>query len=89
MQVTVSRKDIIFNPDPSRVIARFLFTDEQRAINTIRYVLDMTEKEASFALKQTLRDYSMRHRNISKIFEKHFNRIAYLFTNLNIEPFII
>ena len=67
MQVTVSRKDIIFNPDPGRVIARFLFTDEKRGINTIRFVLDMSENEASFALKQTLRDYSMRHRNISRI----------------------
>ena len=28
----------------------------------------------------------MRHRNISKVFEKHFNRIAYLFKQLNIDP---
>ncbi|MFC2087744.1 glycoside hydrolase family 130 protein [Bacteroidota bacterium] len=86
MQVSVIRKNITFNPDPSRVIARFLFTDDQRAINTIRFVLDMSENEASFTLKQTLRDYSMRHRNISKIFEKHFNRIAHLFSHLNVKP---
>ncbi|MBN2819503.1 MAG: glycoside hydrolase family 130 protein [Bacteroidales bacterium] len=86
MQVSVTRKNIIFNPDPTRVIARFLFTDEHRAINTIRFVLQMTENDALLALKQTLRDYSMRHRNISKIFEKHFNRIVYLLPRLNIEP---
>ena len=86
MQVYVSRKNITFNPDPSRVIARFLFTDDQRAINTIRFVLEMSEKDASFTIKQTLRDYSMRHRNISKIFEKHFNRVAHLCSHLNTEP---
>ncbi|MCW3807428.1 glycoside hydrolase family 130 protein [Plebeiibacterium marinum] len=86
MLVSVIRKNITFNPDPSRVIARFLFTEEQRAINTIRFVVDMNEDEASFALKQTLRDYSMRHRNISKIFEKHFNRIRHLLPLMNVLP---
>ncbi len=86
MQVSVSRKNIIFNPDPSRVIARFLFTDDQRAINTIRYVLKMPEDAALSALKQTLRDYSMRHRNISKIFERNYNRVAHLLSHIDIEP---
>jgi predicted GH43/DUF377 family glycosyl hydrolase len=86
MQVSVNRKDVIFNPDPGRVIARFLFTNDQRAINTIHFVLEMSEKDASLALKQTLRDYSMRHRNISKIFEKHFNKITYLLPQLEITP---
>ncbi len=69
MQVVVNRKDIIFNPDPTRVIARFLFAGEKRALNTIRTVLEMSEEAASLTLKQTLRDYSMRHRNISKVFD--------------------
>ena len=86
MQVIVNRKDIVFSPDPSRVIARFLFAGDDRAINTIRAVLEMSEEDASLALKQTLRDYSMRHRNISKVFEKHFDRIVYLFEQLNIDP---
>nr|WP_321451348.1 glycoside hydrolase family 130 protein [uncultured Carboxylicivirga sp.] len=86
MHVSVIRKNVIFNPDPSRVIARFLFTGDQRAINTIRFILEMNEYDASFALKQTLRDYSMRHRNISKIFEKHFNRITYLLPQINVLP---
>ncbi len=86
MQILVSRKDIIFHPDATRVIARFLFIDDERAKNIIRSVLNMSESEASFALIQVLRDYSMRHRNISKIFEKHFNKIAHLFTQLDIDP---
>jgi len=68
MQTVVNRKDTIFLPDPSRIIARFLFTDNNRSEGIIRSVLDMSEEESSVTLKQTLRDYSMRHSNISKIF---------------------
>src|SRR5665647_1149906 len=60
--------------------------NDERALNTIRSVLNMSENETSFALSQVLRDYSMRHRNISKIFEKHFNKLLYLFDELEIKP---
>lgn len=86
MQVSVNRKNTTFSPDSGRVIARFLFTSDPRAINTIRFVVKMSEKEASLALKQTLRDYSMRHRNISKIFERHFNKITHLLPQLDLTP---
>ncbi|HAF28506.1 MAG TPA: glycosidase [Bacteroidales bacterium] len=86
MQVYVNRKDVNFLPDVSRVIARFLYTNDERAMNTIQLVLGMTKNEASLALNPILRDYSMRHRNISKIFEKHFNRIVYLFKEIKIDP---
>ena len=82
MQVAVNREDIIFQPDVTRVIARFLYTDDERALCTIRSVLNMTESEASFTLNQVLRDYSMRHRNISKIFEKHFTFLKVALNNL-------
>lgn len=86
MQVPVTRKNIKFLPDSTRVIARFLYIDDNRALHTIRSVLNMPEVEASAILNQVLRDYSMRHRNISKIFEKHFNKIAPLLLQLNINP---
>ncbi|MGQ1786281.1 MULTISPECIES: glycoside hydrolase family 130 protein [unclassified Saccharicrinis] len=86
MKVSVNRKNITFSPDPCRVIARFMFSSEERAMNIIRFVLDMNEKDVSFALQQTLRDYSMRHRNISKIFEKHFNRVSHILRYMQIEP---
>jgi len=86
MQVAVKRKDISFLPDASRVIARFLYTTEERAKNTIHAVLKMTENEATISLNQALRDYSMRHRNISKIFENHYNKILHIILKLNIDP---
>ena len=86
MQVAVNRKNTKFNHDASRVIARFLQVEDERVVNTIRALLNMSEDEASLVLNQVLRDYAMRHRNISKIFEKHFNHIAHLFIHLNIDP---
>jgi len=86
MKVSVNRKNIKFRPDPTRVIARFLYINDERAINTIRSVLKMSENEVSVALGQVLRDYSLRHRNISKIFEKHYIKIAHLLVPLNINP---
>ncbi len=67
MQVTVTRKDTPFRPDASRVIARFLYTSDRRSISLIQAVLQLSESEATIALNQTLRDYSMRHRNISNL----------------------
>jgi predicted GH43/DUF377 family glycosyl hydrolase len=86
MQVAVKRKNLKFLPDTTRVITRFLYTNDERAKNTIHSVLNMSANEASTALNQVLRDYSMRHRNISKIFEKNFNKIAHLFVHLKINP---
>lgn len=86
MQVPVIRKDIKFLPDASRIIARFHFSGDERALRTVRCVLKMSVKEASIALKKVLRDYSMRHRNISQIFEEHFNKISHLLIPVNINP---
>ena len=86
MGIDVIRNDVVFLPDTSRVIARFLFTGEKRALNTVRSVLEMSESSISQTLSPVLRDYSLRHRNISKIFEKNFNRIAYLLDKLNVQP---
>lgn len=85
MQIAVTRKNIKFIPDSSRVIARFLYTGEERAINTICAVMKMSKSEESAALSPILRDYSLRHRNISKIFERHFNKVAHLFTTLDLD----
>jgi len=86
MQVTVTRKDVVFNPDPSRVIARFHYANDERSKNIIRKVLDLPVAEAKIALSQVLRGYSKRHRSISKIFENHFNRLSHVLGEMNINP---
>ena len=86
MQVTVTRKDSKFLPDPSRVIARFFNISDERSKYVISNVLAMSESEVYTTLSQVLRGYSRRHRNISKIFETHFNKLYNLFDELGIKP---
>lgn len=85
MQVTVTRKATKFLPDSSRVIARFLYTSDERSKSIVRKVLAMSDSEVTSALNQVLRRYSRRHRNISLIFENHFNKLENLFTELKIK----
>ena len=84
MCAVVTRKDIIFSPDSSRVIARFLHLNDERSADIIRQVLAMPEKEVNMALSQLLRGYSRRHRNISRIFENHFNKLASIFDKIEV-----
>lgn len=84
MQVNVTRKKYTFSPDSSRVIARFLYLDDERSADIIRKVLAMPDKEINIAMSQLLRGYSRRHRNISQIFNKHFDRLAPIFNKIEV-----
>jgi predicted GH43/DUF377 family glycosyl hydrolase len=84
MLVAVTRKKNIFSPDPSRVIARFLQLNDERSTDIIKQVLAMPEKEVNTAMSQLLRGYSRRHRNISRIFENHFNKLASIFDKIEV-----
>ncbi len=46
----------------------------------------MPDEEVNIALSQVLRGYSKRHRNISKIFEKHFHKTSHLFMEAGVDP---
>jgi predicted GH43/DUF377 family glycosyl hydrolase len=85
MPINVTRKDVQFQPDASRVIARFFYTTEARSRDLITRVMSLTEKQQQENLTQVLRDYSKRHRSISRIFEKHYKKLAPLFNHLNID----
>jgi predicted GH43/DUF377 family glycosyl hydrolase len=86
MQITVTRKDSKFIPDPSRVIARFFNISNERSKYVISNVLAMSESEVYTTLSKVLRGYSRRHRNISMTFERHFNKLNNLFDELGIKP---
>ncbi len=85
MKVNVVRKDVLFEPNASRVIARFLYTNDDRALELIGRVMKLTEKQQQETLTQVLRDFSKRHRSISRIFEKHFNKLQSLFNKHGID----
>jgi beta-1,2-mannobiose phosphorylase / 1,2-beta-oligomannan phosphorylase len=84
MRVTVTRKNFKISPDPSRVIARFLDISDERKMEVIYKVLAMPENEVNITLSRLLRSYSKRHRNISMIFETHFNKLDHLLKYLAI-----
>ena len=84
MPVTVNRKKVIFSPDPTRVIARFLHLSDERSANIIRLVLAMPDKEVSSAMSQLLRGFSRRHRNVSRIFQNHFERLSHIFNKIEV-----
>lgn len=85
MAVTINRKKVIFSPDPSRVIARFLHLSDERSINIIKHVLALNDKDLKIAMSQLLRGYSRRHRNISRIFENHFERLTPIIERLEVK----
>ena len=75
MSTSINRKPIRFYSDPKRVIVRFFFPGPETRVQTIiQKVVEMPEEAAMLSLNQVLRDFSARHRNISKIFQKHFDR---------------
>jgi len=76
MAINVHRLDTIFQPDPKRVIARFFFPGpESRVKKIIKKVIELDDETAKITLNQALRNFSDRHRNISKIFQKHYNNV--------------
>jgi len=78
MQIKVNRKDILFSPDSSRVIARFNYSGDERSKRIIVKILGLPEQVAKKELTKILRGYSKRHRNISSIFENNFNKLSYI-----------
>lgn len=86
MHIAVNRKDLKFKPDTSRVIARFMYTNDDRSKRMIQDVSAMQEEDIKASLNQVLRGYSKRHRNISKIFETHFDKLKNLFEQSDIDP---
>lgn len=88
MTLSVRRLPTKFYPDPTRVISRFFMPGaEDRVKNITKKIMDLSEQEAHLALNEVLMDFSKRHRNISKIFEKNFETVKNILTpELHIDP---
>jgi len=83
--VKVVRKGIYFRPDSTRVLARFFALGDERSIKIIKRILNLSEEEVQITLNQVLRSYTKRHRSISQIFEKNFDRIKHVLSHIPIE----
>ena len=75
MRLLIERKPVKVYPDPKRVIARFFFNGEERAIEVVKHVMALSEEDVFGLISPLLQEYSKRHRNITKILTRHCKRI--------------
>ncbi len=82
MRLSIERKSIRVNPDIRRVIARFFFNGEDRARHVIARVMHLSDKEVFDTISPLLQEYSRRHRNITRILNRHCAKLSHLFPDL-------
>ncbi|MBP3944137.1 glycoside hydrolase family 130 protein [Sphingobacteriaceae bacterium WQ 2009] len=80
--IKVIRKDIYFRPDSRRVLARFFGLGDERSIKIIRRILSLSSEEVTSNLRHVLRNYTKRHRSITLIFTRNFDRIKHVLTQV-------
>jgi len=67
-------------------LARFFMpVGEEKAKVIIEKVIALTEGDARFTLNQVLTKFSQRHRNISRIFEKHCEQVEHVIKSLDVD----
>ncbi len=84
MRPTIERKNVKVYPDAKRVIARFFFNGEERAKVVIQGVMEMSDERVFGIISPILQEYSRRHRNITKVLNRHCNRLKSLFSEMEI-----
>jgi predicted GH43/DUF377 family glycosyl hydrolase len=82
MKVSVTRKNVKFMPDSSRVVARYFNSGEQRTKELIGRIIAMSNQSVSHTLEQINRGFARRHRNISNIFLTNFQNIRPLIAEM-------
>jgi predicted GH43/DUF377 family glycosyl hydrolase len=85
MRLSIERIPVKVYPDSKRVIARFFYNGEVRAREVILRVMELNEEEVFSIISPLLQEYSKRHRNITKVLERHCNKLNILFKELNID----
>ena len=84
MRVSVTRKNVKFLPDSSRIIARFFMSGELRTQQLIMRILNLSDSKVNIALEQTLREFANRHRNISRVFMNHTIKIKHIIQGMEV-----
>jgi hypothetical protein len=76
MRLLVERKPVKVYPDPKRVIARFFFNGNERAIEVVKHVMALSDQEVFGIISPLLQEYSKRHRNITKILTRQCKKVV-------------
>lgn len=74
--LSIERHPERFEPNLSRVLARYRPFDPERAAQLTGRVLALSATEAEAALQQVLRGFSRRHRNLSRTLLSHYRQVA-------------
>jgi len=86
MPITVKRNNARFNPDPERIISRFhLPMGNERICFVIDKVLGLSEEEVNLNLNNVLRNFSKRHRSISRLLTNNFQQIMQITNDMDLE----
>lgn len=85
MRLSIERKPIRVNPDSKRVIARFFFNGNSRAKEVIQRVMQLPEESIFGIVSPLLQEYSKRHRNITRVLNRHCSKLKSLFAELSID----
>ena len=84
MRVPVTRKNVVFTPDSSRVVARYFMNGDERTREMVSRIITLDEMQVIHTLEQTLREFARRHRNISQIFFRHCENIRGIIEGMQI-----
>ncbi len=76
MRIPVIRKNTYVLPDAKRVIARFFFNGEERAKEVVRQILALNDDDSHQLISPILQEFSKRHRNITKILNRHADKLS-------------
>lgn len=85
MRLTVDRRPVKVYPDPRRVIARFFFSQDERAKELIQRVMKLSDDEVFTIISPILQEYSKRHRNITRILNRHCDKVKRLITDVGVD----
>jgi len=75
MRLSVERKPVKVLPDTRRVIARYFFNGEERAIELLKKILILDKEETFGLISPLLQDFSKRHRNITRKLLRNAERV--------------
>ena len=85
MRLAIQRTDVKVNPDAKRVIARFFFNGEDRAKGVVQKVMELTEQQVFDIISPIMQEYSKRHRNITRLLNRHCSKLKPLIAELKID----
>ena len=87
MFIQVKRKGIKFYPNSKRIIARFFSPGgDEREKGIITELLSLSDEDTRLTLNRILTGYSKRHRNITRVFMKHYSKVKHIIAQLGIDP---